>query len=153
MASAGVPVTVDNKTFLAFPFIPVTSTGSEVIATSPGAKPSTSSASPSRFANLGADVAKNVKATSGNVFSLYCYNDNAAIRFLQLHNTATIPADQDVPVYSFPVNAANFSLIDEAFFDPAGVNFSLGIAFAFSTTKATYTAGSAGDQNTVIHYK
>lgn len=117
------------------------------------AKPSTAASSPTRFANLGANATLNVKASSGNVFSLYCYNDNAALRFIQLHNTATVPADQAVPLYSFPVNPSNFSLIDEAFFSAAGANFSTGIAFAFSTTRNTYTAGTNTDQATVIHFK
>lgn len=116
-------------------------------------KPSTAASSPTRFANLGANATLNVKATSGNVFSLYCHNANAASRYIQLHNTATTPADQDVPLYSFLVPTLGQTIIGEDFFSTAGANFSTGIAFAFSTTKATYTAGTNTDQNTVIHYK
>lgn len=123
------------------------------IPTAPGAKPSTATASPSRFANLGANATLNVKATTGNVFSLYCFNANAATRYLQLHDTATVPAGAAVPLYSFPVYAGLFTLIGEDFFSAAGANFATGIAFAFSTTQATYTAGTAADQNTVIHFK
>lgn len=123
------------------------------VPTALGAKPSTSTASPSRFANLGANATLNVKAATGNVFSLYCYNANAATRYLQLHNTATVPSSSDVPLYSFPVYAGLFTLIGEDFFSSAGANFSAGIAFAFSTTKDTYTAGTNTDQSTVIHYK
>lgn len=131
----------------------VTGVAGAPIAVGPGAKPSTATASPARFANFGADATKNVKATPGNVFSLYCYNDNAATRFIQLHNTATVPASNDVPLYSFPVYAGLFTLIGQDFFDAAGVNFSLGIAFAFSTAKEKYTAGTAAEQNCVILFK
>lgn len=117
------------------------------------AKPSTAASSPSRFANLGANATLNVKATSGNVFSLYCYNANAATRYIQLHDTATVAAGAAVPLYSFPVYAGLFTLIGEDFFSAAGANFSTGIAFAFSTTQNTYTAGTAADQATVVHFK
>lgn len=119
----------------------------------PGAKPATSTASPTAFANLGADATKNVKPTSGNVFAVVCDNANAAVRYLQLHNTATVPADQGVPVYSFRVQPASQLGVGEDIFSAAGVNFATGIAFAFSTTRDTYTAGTASDQSTVVHYK
>lgn len=118
-----------------------------------GAKPSTSTASPTRFTNLGADATKNVKASAGNVFAVVCDNANAAVRYLQLHNTATVPADQVVPVYSFRVQPASQLGVGEDIFSAAGVNFATGIAFAFSTTRDTYTAGTASDQSTVVHYK
>lgn len=123
------------------------------VPTTPSAKPSTATGSPTRFANLGANATLNVKPTTGNVFSLYCHNANAASRYLQLHNTATVPADQDVPLYSFLVPTLGQTIIGEDFFSAAGANFSTGIAFAFSTTKATYTAGTNTDQNTVVHFK
>lgn len=106
----------------------------------------------SRFTNIGADATKNVKASSGNVFSWSCSNANAATRYMQLHNTATIPADQAVPVYSFPVYTLGTTIIGTDFFTTAGVNLATGIAFAFSTTRDTYTAGTAADQSTVVHF-
>lgn len=131
----------------------VTGVAGAAVAVGPGAKPSTATASPTRFANLGANATLNVKAAPGNVFALYCHNANAASRYIQLHNTATTPADQDVPLYSFLVPTLGQTIIGEDFFSMAGANFSTGIAFAFSTTKATYTAGTNTDQNTVVHYK
>lgn len=116
-------------------------------------KPSTATASPTRFTNIGADATLNVKASAGNVFALVCDNANAAVRYLQLHNTATFPADQAVPVYSFRIPATAQLGVGEDIFSTAGVNFSTGIAFAFSTTRDTYTAGTASDQFTVVHFK
>lgn len=116
------------------------------------AKVASSTNAPTRFANLGANATLNVKASTGNVFSLYCNNENAAEQFIQLHNTATVPAGAAVPLYSFRIPAAGDVLIGTDFFTNEGANFSTGIAFAFSTTKDTYTAGTAGEQTTIIHY-
>lgn len=107
----------------------------------------------SKFKNLGANATLNVKASTGNVFSLYCHNINAAARYIQLHDTATVPAGAAVPIYTFLVPAGGTVLIDGMFFGQNGANFPTGIAFAFSTTEATYTAGTATDQFTIIQYK
>lgn len=108
---------------------------------------------PTLFSNLGADATLNVKATAGNVFSVYCNNENASDRFLQLHNTATVPAGAAVPLYTFRVPATGDVLIGTDFFTAKGGRFTTGIAFAFSTTKDTYTAGTNTDQTTLIHFK
>lgn len=110
----------------------------------------TAAASPSRFQNLGANATLNVKATAGNVFSLTCFNANASARYLLLHNSATVSSG--APLYSFLVPAGAQIIVGTDFFTTAGVNFSTGIAFGFSTTRDTYTAGTASDQTTVILY-
>lgn len=63
------------------------------------------------FSNWGANTTLNVKATTGNVYSLYAYNTNAAARFEQIHNTATTPSASAVPVFSFLVGASTDSLV------------------------------------------
>lgn len=109
---------------------------------------------PTRFTNLGANATLNVKATPGSVVSCVCINTNAAVRYLQLHNIATFPADQGVPIYSFPVPPGGYGIgIGTDFFTNAGATFSTGIAFAFSTTPNTYTAGTASEQTTLIHFR
>lgn len=105
------------------------------------------------FSNWGANTTLNVKATTGNVFSLYAYQTNAAARFEQLHNTATTPAGSAVPVFSFLVEASKDKLIGSDFFGANGYNFSTGIAFAHSSAFGIYTAGTAGDGNRTIQYK
>lgn len=109
--------------------------------------------SPTLFTNYGANATLNVKATPGNVVSVYCVNLNAAIRYLQLHNTATTPGGAAVPLMTFAIPASGSIVFGTDFFTQAGMNFSTGIAFAFSTTQGTYTAGTAGDQFTQIHFK
>lgn len=105
------------------------------------------------FTNFGANTTLNVKASSGNVKSLYCHNSNAAARYIQLHNTATTPAGAAVPLMTFLIPAAGSVLIDGSFLGDNGYNFSTGIAFAYSTTEGTYTAATAGEQFTQIMFK
>lgn len=109
--------------------------------------------SPSQFSNLGANTTLNIKATTGNIFSLYAYQTNAAARFEQIHNTATVPSGGAVPILSFLVGPSSDKLIGTEFFTQAGWNASLGLAFAHSTTFGTYTAGTAADGNRFISYK
>lgn len=113
----------------------------------------TGSTSPSNFKNVGANATLNVKASAGKVFSLYCHNSNAASRYVQLFNTATVPATGvTVPDFCFLVPPGNQTVIGTDFFTNAGCAFATGIAFAFSTTRDVYTAGSAGDQQTSIQF-
>lgn len=105
------------------------------------------------FQNLAANATLNVKATPGNVRSVYCHNINAAARYIQLHNTATTPGGGAVPLLTFLVPASSAIFIGADILGDHGVNFSTGIAFAFSTTEGTYTAGTATDQFTHILYK
>lgn len=107
----------------------------------------------SLFTNFGANATLNVKATPGNVLSLFCQNINAAIRYIQLHNTATTPAGGAVPILSFAVPASSSLQIGKDILGELGDVFTVGIAFAFSTTAGTYTAATAADQNTLIHFK
>lgn len=103
------------------------------------------------FQNLGANATLNVKATPGNVYSLYCHNVSGGVRYLQLHNSAT--TSSGAPLHTFLVPAGGTLILDSAYFGPLGLNFSTGIAFGFSTTEATYTAATATDHITQIQYK
>lgn len=105
-----------------------------------------------RFINIGANATLNVKSSTGNIFSLYCNNANAASRYIQIHNTATIPAGGAAPVLSFLIPPTSQIIVGTDFFTNEGLNLSTGIAFAFSTTRDTYTAGSASDQQTSVNY-
>jgi hypothetical protein len=51
------------------------------------------------------------------------------------------------------VEAGKELVVGSEFFGLAGLHFSTGIAFAFSTTEATYTAGTAAEQMTFVTYK
>lgn len=103
--------------------------------------------------NLGANATQNVKSSTGNVFSVMCQNLNVSIRYFQLHNTATTPAGGATPILSFPVPGSSTVIIGTDFFGAGGLNFTTGVAMAFSTTSSTYTAGTNTDQMSFVAYK
>ena len=113
----------------------------------------TSTYSWTAFQNLGANATLNVKSTTGNVKSLFCHNLGGTQAYIQLHNTATTPGGGATPAWTFPVAANGWTLIGDDFWGENGQNFATGIAFAFSTTETTYTAGTAANQVTQILYK
>jgi hypothetical protein len=108
--------------------------------------------SPSLFTNFASNTTLNIKASAGNVFSIYCVNANAAVRYIQILNTATTgTSGTTVPILSFAVPASGGNvLITTEFFSAAGIYLSTGIAFGFSTTSSVYTAGTASDM-TILH--
>jgi hypothetical protein len=115
---------------------------------------SVSTYSPTLFTNFGANTTLNIKATPGNVFSFYVTNTNAAVRYFQLHNTATTPAGGAVPLRTYTLPAlTGVLIIGTDVLTTAGVNFSTGIAYATSTTAGTYTAATAGDHYVEVNFK
>lgn len=106
-----------------------------------------------RFSDFGAHATLNVKATAAQVFSFKCHNNNSAARYIQFHNTATTPNGNDVPQLSFLVPGNSEIVIGTEFFGTGGEDFSIGLAFAFSTTEGTYTAATASDQFTYVRYR
>ena len=110
--------------------------------------------SPTIFTNYGANLTLNVKAAAGNVYSIHAQNINAALRYVQIHNTATTPAGGAVPLVSFAIPVTGLINIDHDMLPAGGVYCSTGIAFAISTTLATYTASAtANEHNVFITYK
>jgi len=103
--------------------------------------------------DLGATVTKNVKATPGRVYAIHGDNANAAIRYLQLHDTATTPAGAAVPKFTFKVKATDSILLGGDFFTQNGMYFTLGIAYAWSTTRDSYTAATAAEHATQVIFK
>lgn len=128
-----------------------------VMAMIPKALP-VSTYSPTLYSALTQVTKAVIKATPGNVLSIYITNDNAAVRFFQLHNKATAPAAAEVPIYSFKVPAGTANnpgvlILDASFFTQAGANFATGIGWAISTTFATFTDSATNTEHvTFIHY-
>ena len=102
--------------------------------------------------NLGSANAATLKASAGVVYKIYCYNKNAATRFFQIHNKATTPVNTEVPVESFPVAANSALIIDSTFWGASGRICSTGVSWAFSTTEATLTLGTAADVTSSVGY-
>lgn len=92
-----------------------------------------------------AETSHVIKATPGLVFWFEAYNGNAAIRYIQLHNAVSLPANGAVPILSVP--AAITSNVNRSY-RPA-IWCSVGCVIANSTTQATLTIGSADNFFTV----
>lgn len=100
------------------------------------------------FAGDDADVS--VKATPGNLLSIRASNENAAVRYLQLHNKASAPTSGESAVVSFIIPAGTATApatitLGADFLGQNGLYFSTGIAVGISTAIGTFTAATAGD--------
>jgi hypothetical protein len=81
-----------------------------------------------------------VKATPGTIFSVAGYNSKASAQFIQLHDSATLPADTAVPKIVFTVPASSNFYYD---FGEIGRQCDYGIVLCNSSTGPTKTLGSA----------
>lgn len=106
-----------------------------------------------QFKNLGANATLNIKPTAGNIHSLYCRSRDAAISYLQLFATTTVPAGGAVPDFSFMIPIGTMIIVGNDFFGINGFYSSIGWAFAFSSTENTYTAGTAANHSTWVLWK
>lgn len=105
-----------------------------------------------RFQNLGANTTLNVKASAGQLFSIYCHNITGSPRFFQFHNTATVPAASAVPLLTFLVPLSSSIVMGADWFGENGSNFSTGIAYATSLSESIYIAGAASDCIVQLNY-
>ena len=92
-------------------------------------------------ADAGALVASRVITTKPcKLLSIVVLNTNAAIRYFQIHETASLPADGAVPdVPSIPVSANSAMQFD---FGAGGLDLDA-LTICNSTTAATKTIGAA----------
>lgn len=100
------------------------------------------------FAGDDADVS--VKATPGNLLSIRATNENAAVRYLQLHNKASAPTSGESAVISFIIPggtaaAPGVITLGADFLGQNGLYFSTGVAVGISTAIGTFTAATAGE--------
>lgn len=81
-----------------------------------------------------------IKASAGTLVALVGYNSKASAQFVQVFDSATVPADTAVPLLTFTVAAtSNFSVTVPI----TGLPCLNGIAVANSSTGPTKTIGSA----------
>src|ERR1035437_2957083 len=80
------------------------------------------------------------KATRGAVYGLQDYNSLASAQVIQLHDSATLPADTADPSVGMTAAASSNFSID---FGVYGRSFKSGIVICNSTTGPTKTIGAA----------
>lgn len=112
---------------------------------------------PSTYKDAGTVTKANIKASAGNVFSFYITNENAAVRYFQLHNKATAPAAAETAQLYFPIPAGTAAaptvlIIGVDFFAPSE-RFATGIGWAISTTATTFTdSATASEHDVTVRY-
>lgn len=104
----------------------------------------------SNFSAILNDVDIAVKASAGYLKSIIVTNINAAIRYVQVHNKATAPANPDVPIWSIPIAAGTATapailILGLDVFGQGGLSCATGVAVGVSTTAATFTAATTTD--------
>lgn len=108
-------------------------------------------AGPNRFVSIGVVVGV-VRAGSTRCFSFCGDNANAADRYLQLHNLAAVPTGGEAPAEAFRAPTGSTIIVGTDYFTEPGKNFPLGLMFAWSTTRDTYTAATAADHCLRLEY-
>lgn len=86
------------------------------------------------------EASRVVKASAGILFGITIHNSNVAAQFIQLHDSAALPANGAAPVTLITIPAASSINLD---FGAHGKAFALGIVVCNSTTGPTKTLGAA----------
>lgn len=88
------------------------------------------------------------KASKGSMYRAFGYNSLAGTQFIQVHDSATLPADTAVPILVIAVAASSPWQID---LNGIGFPFQNGIVLCNSTTGPTKTIGAANNLFTVLY--
>lgn len=105
---------------------------------------------PSNDTSTAAEASSVSKASAGTIYAIFGINTSGAGQYIQLHDSATLPANGVVP--SLPpiyVPASSNFYLD--FGGTYGVSFSTGIVWCNSSTALTKTIGAADCFVTVLY--
>jgi hypothetical protein len=99
-------------------------------------------ASPNVFTRFGSSAGDTISGTPARVTKIYVYNKATSIRFFQLFDRTSNPTNGATPRISIAVGAGERLFLGIAQLGSNdGLSFPTGLAWGFSTTEATYTAG------------
>jgi hypothetical protein len=84
-----------------------------------------------------------ISAVPANLLYVCVKNVTAAAKFVQLYNTAAVPADAQVPYFVYDIASSGHLVIDMTTL--IGCPFSTGICIASSSTAATKTLTATDD--------
>ena len=91
-----------------------------------------------------------VKTSAGAVYAISCFNASSSLAFFQIHDKATAPVNGDVPIKSIPVFPNGATVFGSDIFGAAGVPCSVGIAWAFSSTRSTLTLAVGSEKTSWV---
>lgn len=98
--------------------------------------------------SAGSTNATSVATAAADLFAVYAYNGNAAVRYLKIYNLTVAPTvGTSVPVLTIPLVPSQFTKIEFA----KGLYFSAGLSYALTTGAATADTGAVSTDLTGIH--
>lgn len=92
------------------------------------------------YSSAALEASKVIKASPGSLRGATAFNNNASTRYFQVFNSATVPANGEVPMLTIPVPAGKSVSFDGGL---GGLVCSAGISVCGSTTAPTKTVGGA----------
>jgi hypothetical protein len=101
---------------------------------------SSAATTPTNSTSTAEEASRVVKASAGTLYGFSFYNNNAATRYVQFFNTASLPADAVIPTLTIPVATQQSVHVD---FGIYGRRFDTGIVVCNSSTDTAKTIGAA----------